>query len=319
MRKAVGTVVLLVTASLFFMFAANAYAFNTTTTRCSSCHSGSGVAVAASLVSTTTTTASYSVLVTGGTAWAVFDGATRVNGALGTAGNFTVAPGKTYDVFGTASTRTGGIGVVSVSPVAPPVVPPTTNDTTTPTTTSDAKASYRGAAIVRLTATDNVGGWGVAYIYYSIDGGRVHLMMLPVLDTSFAIAAPPSGSVVRTISFWSQDGKGNVEPAKTASFTQSARTRMSMPIAVNHTSVYRNRSVRISGTVAKAGIKVVLYVKKPGATSYRTLKTLTVSGAKKWSYTTTPGRHGSYYFKVKFAGDSEWLASGSSHKRVYVR
>jgi hypothetical protein len=38
-----------------------------------------------------------------------------------------------------------------------------------------------------------------------------------------------------------------------------------------------------------------------------------------WSHTFKLGHLGSYYFKARFAGDSEWLASSSVSKRVYVR
>ena len=94
---------------------------------------------------------------------------------------------------------------------------------------------------------------------------------------------------------------------------------MPMPISVNHATVYRNHTVTISGSVAKAGIKVVLYVKRPGASSWSALKTLTASSAKKWSYTYKLTKHGNYYFKVHVAGDSEWLASWSVYKKVYAK
>jgi hypothetical protein len=182
--------------------------------------------------------------------------------------------------------------------------------------------------MLHLTATDNVGGWGVGYLYYSLDGAPVRLIRVPVdwtlslgsmsCETSIPVSAPKTGRVTHTISFWSQDNYGNVEESSTQTFTVNARTTMSMPISVNHTTVYRNHSVTISGTVAKAGIKVVLYGRRSGS-SYGVLTTLTASSAMRWSYTYKLTRQGSYYFKARFAGDGEWLASSSLYRKVSVK
>jgi hypothetical protein len=215
------------------------------------------------------------------------------------------------------------------APTPAGLIPTTTVDATCAVTVSNAVSSYRGDAVLHLSATDNVGGWGVGYLYYSLDGAPVRLIRVPVdwtnsmgsmsCEASIPVSAPASGHVAHTISFWSQDNFGNVETPTVQAFTVNARTKMSMPISVNHSSVKRNHSVVISGTVAKAGIKVVLYVRRPGSSSYTPLKTLTASSAKKWSYTYKLTRRGPYYFKARFAGDGEWLASSSASRKVSVR
>jgi hypothetical protein len=94
-----------------------------------------------------------------------------------------------------------------VSPVAP-----TPTDTTAPTTTSDAKVTYLSAATILLTATDNVGGSGIAHTYYILDG-------TPQAEGTI-IGASGAGS--HTLSFWSVDVAGNVEVATPVTFEITA-------------------------------------------------------------------------------------------------
>jgi hypothetical protein len=206
---------------------------------------------------------------------------------------------------------------------------PTSADTTCAVTVSDVVSSYRGTAVIGLSAEDNADGWGVGYLYYKLDNGPARLVRVPVdwttregamsCATTISVPAPAAGTAAHTISFWSQDNYGNVEEATTSTFTVAAPTTMPMPIRVSATSIYRKRPVTISGSVSKPGVPVVLYYKKPGASSYSVLRTLTASSTGTWSVKIYPSYRGSYYFKAKFAGDSEWLASSSTYKRVYVK
>lgn len=87
---------------------------------------------------------------------------------------------------------------------------PKFSDTVAPTTTSDAKASYLGQATIRLTATDNAGGSGVAHTRYVVDSQ-------PEAEGA-TVTVSPAGW--HTVAFWSVDASGNVEtPAKTVGFT----------------------------------------------------------------------------------------------------
>ncbi len=133
----------------------------------------------------------------------MFDGSTKLIAFSANTAQFSVAPGKTYNVFGVTGTRyIDGVGVKSISPVAPVV------DTTAPNTVSDAKATYVSSATIKLTATD--AGTGVAATYYKLDGAA------QVTGTSINVTAVGA----HTLEFWSVDVAGNTETAhKTAAFT----------------------------------------------------------------------------------------------------
>jgi len=222
-------------AGLLVASATVASAQLTRTTPClGACHAaGPGATVAASLVSTTATSATYDLTLTGaaGSAWAVFDGSTKLQSATTTIDTFTVERGKTYDVFAVDSVDPFNSATTSVSPAAPSVEPTASLDETVPpVTTSDAKASYVGTATVEFEATD-AGGQGVAYIYYSIDGGRVHLYTVGMIsEVHVDIAAPIVGSANHTIAFWSQDMAGNVEAPNTVTIAVAASPVSPLPV-----------------------------------------------------------------------------------------
>lgn len=211
----------------------------------------------------------------------------------------------------------------------PGLIPTKTVDATCAVTTCDAVGSYRGDAVMHLSASDNADGWGVGYVYYKLDDAPVRLVRVPVdwtagtgtfaCDATVTVPAPGTGAEAHTLKYWTQDNYGNVEAAHTSTFTVAARTVMPMSITANRSSVYVRHPVTISGTVAKPGITVVLYGKRPGTSSYYALKTLVASSTGKWSYTYTPRYRGSWYFKARFAGDSEWLASSSTYRKVVVK
>jgi hypothetical protein len=177
------------------------------------------------------------------------------------------------------------------APAPEGLIPTSTVDATCAVTVSNVAPSYRGDAVLHLSATDNVGGWGVGYLYYTLDGSPVRLIRVPVdwttsmgsmsADATLTIAAPTTGSVAHTVSFWSQDNFGNVETIQTKTFTVNARIRMPMPISVSRTWIYRNHSVTVSGTVSKPGIPVGLYIRRSGG-SYGLHTTITASSTGAW-------------------------------------
>lgn len=84
-----------------------------------------------------------------------------------------------------------------------------------PTTTSDARSSYIGPGVITLTATDNVGGWGVDRTYWVLDGG--------VQQTGTTVGTGGTGA--HTLEFWSVDVAGNLEsPHVTVSYVVTADT-----------------------------------------------------------------------------------------------
>lgn len=230
MRKASRIAVLCITtASLVGMLSGTAYAYPSYSTTCeSSCHpAGTDSSVAASIDTTTATTATYNVAVTGaaGSAWAVFDGSTKIKSETGMTGSFTVGAGKTYTVYavdGSAYTSSK----TSVSPAlvsTEPTVSMDATDTTAPTVSSDATATYDGAANIKITAADDTNGWGVAYIYYKLDKHATHMYAVSGLaNMTVSIPALLKGSESHTISYWAQDKAGNVCAKSTATFTTNS-------------------------------------------------------------------------------------------------
>jgi predicted CxxxxCH...CXXCH cytochrome family protein len=89
-------------------------------------------------------------------------------------------------------------------------------DTVAPVTTSDATngATYTGAKTFTFSATDS--GSGVASTWYKLDTAAF------VSGNSIAVAAPSSGSVSHTLSWYSIDNAGNQETTKVVTFTVQA-------------------------------------------------------------------------------------------------
>ena len=155
--------------------AGSAMAFPTRTGACTGCHNvDSAVVVTATQTSNNGTTATYNVSVSntygdGMTAWAVFDGTARLAGAYN-AGTFSVAVGKTYKVYGVASSAGLGSNSINISPTAP-TPPPPPADTTPPTVIVSAPAA--GATVagaVDLGAIASDVGSGVNRVEFRVDG-----------------------------------------------------------------------------------------------------------------------------------------------------
>jgi len=340
MRKASLLAGIVMALGLVVAFATNSYGYPSNTQLCDACHTGTGVTVSASLVSSTTTDATYDITVTGGTDWAVFDGATRVVVGTGTSGQFTVARGKTYDVFAVKGPlQTSGIAATTVSPAAPPSseVSTASPDATAPVTVSDAASTYEGTATIKLTATDNLNGWGIAYIYYRVDEQPTRLSrILPgvrIASASFALAPPASGSVSYRVSYWAQDNYGNVEARTfktiTVTVTPPAVQRTTITIRTSRTSAYIGQVFYLTGLVTPTpemiGKNMEVYVKKPGKTywSYSSARTIYLNaGVASWwyRYTLVSGMvKGTYLFKAVYDGGATYAASQSTIISVLVR
>ena len=249
MRKAgLFATFVLATAAILAAFATTGYASSGQTAPCDGCHYGTGVTVTATLAGTSGANATYDVAVTGGTEWAVFDGTTRVSRGDGTTGQFTVAAGKVYNVYA-VNGLTDGLGQTTVSPPAPPASDVDTSkpDTTLPVTTSDALDSYVGATTIHVTATDNVGGWGIAYIYSRVGDQPISLTRvlagIRISTASFTLAAPASGTTTYRVSYWAQDNYGNVE-ARTFKNIAVASVAVVPPVKSGIMPVYRFYNLR---------------------------------------------------------------------------
>ncbi|HEY5482897.1 MAG TPA: hypothetical protein VIK31_03675 [Propionibacteriaceae bacterium] len=264
----------LATVGLVAAFATSASAFPTRTTPCSGCHSGANVPVTATQTSNVGGTAAYSVSAPTATAIAVFDGSTKLFTFTATTGTFSVADGKTYTIFAIQGpTNSDGIGSTSISPVAP--TPPA--DAVAPVTTSDALATYVSSATIKLSATDNV---GVAHTYYVLDGAA------QVEGTSLTVTAVGS----HTLSFWSVDAAGNVESAKTASFTVTAPAPTPAPDVIAPTTTSDAAATYVSSAVIKlsatdnVGVAHTYYVLDGAAQVEGTSITATAVGSHTLSF-----------------------------------
>jgi hypothetical protein len=269
---------------LMTAFASTAQAFPTRTTPCSGCHSGPNVPVAATLVSVTPSLAIYNVSAPTASAIAVFDGATKLATFTATSGQFSVAPGKTYSIFAvTGPTTSDGLGQTSISPVAPVA------DKTAPTTVSNAKATYVSTAAIKLTATDNVGGSGVAATYYRLDGAA------QVSGTSINVTTVGA----HTLEFWSVDVAGNSELHKTAAFTITAPVPDTTAPTTTSNAVanyYNSATVRLTATDNAGGSGVA-------ATYYRLDGGAQVTGTS--ISVTTVGSHTIEFWSADVAGNIE--------------
>ena len=115
---------LMAVVGLTFGFATTGLAFpgGTYTGACSGCHTGTTTNPVAAVVSNDGSSATYNVT-NGGTEWALFNGGTRVTGAVGATGQFTVPVPGTYTLFAVAGTAGGGtaqgLGQTTVVVAAP--------------------------------------------------------------------------------------------------------------------------------------------------------------------------------------------------------
>jgi len=91
-------------------------------------------------------------------------------------------------------------------------------DTTAPTTTASgagANGWYNHTVTVGLTATDDVGGSGVASIAYSIDGGAPITVIGSSATVIISAAAGHENDGPHTVTFQATDAAGNAEAAQT--------------------------------------------------------------------------------------------------------
>jgi hypothetical protein len=107
-------------------------------------------------------------------------------------------------------------------------------DYTAPITASDAKSMYFGTAVIHLFPADEVGGSGLKFTDYQVDGGTI------TSATVITIAAPTSGAPVsHTITYWSGDIAGNIETANSKTFTVGVADHTA-PLTTSNAALYYN-------------------------------------------------------------------------------
>ncbi len=155
-------------------------------------------------------------------------------------------------------------------------------DSTPPTTRSDARAVYSVSASISLAAVDNLGGSGVARIYYRLNGDNRVTYDGPVLVPSLG---------THTLEFWSIDTSGNVEsPRKRVTFSVAPavlpKAVLSNPLAPS--SARRGRAFTVSGYLRPKHVAgtydVRLYCYRLESGAWRLRKTVSARVANHSSY-----------------------------------
>ena len=116
-------------------------------------------------------------------------------------------------------------------------------DTTPPKTTSNAVTYYANSATIRLTASDNSGGSGIAHTYYRLNGAA------QVASSTVRVSKAGTYSLV----YSSVDASGNVEAAHTVRFTVIAKPSSggtpSTPASIP--TLTRGKSFAVYGYIVK--------------------------------------------------------------------
>lgn len=189
-------------------------------------------------------------------------------------------------------------------------------DLVAPITTCDAAPYYDGRATVRLSCSDRgpaewIGPDFPCRTFYQLDSG-------PVTEAS-ALTVGSTGA--HSLRYWSVDCSGNSEPPNTVAFTVS-------PIATRATitrsasTVKHTQHIHLSGTLTQAlrGDVVTVQSKSPGSHTWknftvyyrRPISSVTSAGRGTWpTLTYTLKKHGYWYFRVVYSGDSSNLSRKS--------
>jgi len=135
---------------------------------------------------------------------------------------------------------------------------------------------------------------------------------------TFSKSITVTGIGTHTVEFWTQDVARNESAHVTSTFTIS-KVATSLTIARSKSSIYRYHYVTISGKLAggvPAGAPVVLQIKSPGSSSYRTLSTRTTAADGSWSYRVKLSKRGRCYFRARYAGTADYASCSS--RSIYV-
>jgi len=140
-------------------------------------------------------------------------------------------------------------------------------DRTPPVTTTDARASYLGAAVIRLNAVDAAAGAsGIRATYFQIDGGPLHTGSLPW------VPGPASGSEIHTLEYWSMDNGFNTETHHIVSFTVVAGSDTVAPtgtMSINNGAAFANSTgVNVTSAVIDVGTGVMSASIDPGTGTF---------------------------------------------------
>jgi len=159
--------------------------------------------------------------------------------------------------------------------------------------------TYKTAVKVTLSPSDS-GGSGINYTDYQLDGGAITAYP----GAAFTVSAPGSHSV----KYWSVDKAGNIETAKTVTFSISSPTTTALASNLNPSFV--GQSVKLTATVTPTlgGTPTGTVTFYNGTTS---LGTGALSGGVA-TLSTTALPAGALTLKATYAGAGNFLGSTSS-------
>ncbi|MCL2503163.1 MAG: cell wall-binding repeat-containing protein [Coriobacteriia bacterium] len=126
----------------------------------------------------------------------------------------------------------------------------TIRDVTAPVSSSDAKASYTTSATVTITATDEVGGSGVDFITYSVNGSMPTTVAGGTAAVSVSI--PDSHAHTYTLEFFATDIAGNAEATQSVTFTVVPAPDVTSPVSDSDAAGSYDTSATITITAVDA-------------------------------------------------------------------
>jgi hypothetical protein len=308
--------------ALSVVLATSAFAEPNVAEPCADCHSGAGPAPTVTLASSTSTTVTYNVQQVG-SAWAAFDGNSRLAFGDGSNGTFTGPVGHTFKVFavggypgpiGTTTVTGGGATTFTITPSAgangsiSPNSPQTVAKGASVTFTITPASGYHIADV--LVNGASVGGVG-SYTFTNVTANGT---------ISATFAANPSGTFTITPS---AGANGSISPATAQTVASGASVTFTITpasgyhvadVLVNGASVgavasYTFTNVTANGTIAAtfaadqqaSTVSIVLTGLKAGAIKLH--KTVTVKGAVK------PAHAGVVKITFQRKVGSKWVAA----------
>jgi hypothetical protein len=181
------------------------------------------------------------------------------------------------------------------------------------------------AIVATITAGDAVPGSGVEHIEYvflprgsSPSGATAWKSVAGALTTTVT----PAGQL--TLFARSVDVAGNVSSVQHADVFYDSRIATKLTIKASRSTLRRGQSVKYSGKlspVMPVRTHVSVQIRKSGSSKWTTLSVRSTDSHHNWSYTYTQRTRarGTYYVRVRYAGNVKYLPYTSASKRLVIK
>lgn len=296
-------------------------------TACNICHSGAGTAPVLTLASVSGTTATYNVT-QGGIEWAVFEGATRVGGAVGSTGTFTATVGHTYTVYA-VSGNPGPIGTATVTPSAVTQFTLTASAGTNGSI-SPGSVTVNEGANQTFTFTPNSGYHVADVLVDGVSVGAVNTYTFNNVTANHTVSVSFAANTVNTFTLTPTSGaNGSISPATAQevaaggdfTFLITANTGFHVAdvlvdgVSVGAVGSYTFSNVQAAHTISAtfAANTTAMFTITPqagqgGSISPSTVQTVAAGGTQTFTFTPDPG----YHLEALFV-DGVHIATASSY------